>query len=699
MRYHKFIRPGVLIACFVLLAITLVPALATDPPKITVAPLWRPGTQLTSIGTVPTAGGDDIRYADAQVYVTTSVQFWAVQLTCTVNKTVLESFAPNDDPGLNTGWQVVTWGADWGQEGVEFAQVPASFNATTGAMTLTATLLGGRYPIGNNGYNTTLLLATVRYRVKGVAGTSPFTCTASFLNRNGTVVLAPTITAPAPLNVITGYTIAGKVTYQARTAHAGIGVTCTFDPDGAGTPSPSTTTNATGMFTLSNLRNLGFYGCEFYGNIASPGAGPDLHLMASSGVDLSAQSSHTFLPVVLRAGNLDRTTVGSETDIDDSDLIRVTANWNMTSPLGDANGDGKTDKADLAIVGGNYFEGDGRDASHMLFGLARNFDGIFPNSRVWLGETWAGEVSQLITGNNRDFWPMLSPDGSKIAFVREVGGRYVLYTIPASGVGVPTRITPVGAWYEAFAPSWSPDGTRIAFVCSWYAPDNPANDRGWPHNQGDVCVIDANGRNYQLVTSGALNHTKIYPPAWLSNDELLFGGTPAHFNCPDRICYYSLASRFLEELSNVRPGGIADMPVVRFGTVFYRYDDGSDTFLMMAEYDGGLPTYPATTSPVHVEATYDSTDTPDCSGTLTRLSTTIDYYAVSATGRNIVFYQITGNQFFNAYFNWDGTVPCWFGPSLSWHYVNDNAGNPFWTGSFDDPTDLFALRNTVDWTP
>jgi hypothetical protein len=367
--------------------------------------------------------------------------------------------------------------------------------------------------------------------------------------------------------------------------------------------------------------------------------------------------------------------------------------------MGDANGDLKTDKADLAIVGGNFYLGENVDATHVLYGLARNYDGNwFPNSRIWLGDFWAGSVTQHVTGTSRDFWPALSPDGTRIAFIREVSGKYALFTIAASGTGTPTRLTPTNAWYDAFAPSWSPDGTKIAFICSWYNPENPdANDRGWPMNQGDACLIDANGRNQQVLTGGPNNHTQIYPPAWLGNTQLLFGGTSSNFNCPSTICLYDLQNRSQGPLDADIPVG-ADMPVYNgFGTIFYRFTSGPNRTLRMAEWNGDISAFGTTAPPVHVAVQYDTTN-PQGDGTgLQSVSNDVDYYTIM--DRNIVFYETSAYPFFTAYFNWEAPTPQWWGEFLGQHWVDDNAGNPGWSGNPNDPTDLFALRNTVDWTP
>jgi hypothetical protein len=676
------------------------PTLAADPPKITIAPLWRPATQLTTIDTAVqgvTNPGDDLRYVDAQIMVTSSVKFWAAQMTCTVNKTVLDTYIPGSDPN---DWQddgpVVTWGPDWGIEGDEFTQIPAAYNPATGAMTITATRLGNRNGLGSNGSNYTFLLATVRYRVKSAAGTSPFTCTANFLNRDGRPVLAPTYTAPAPLTILTGYTVAGNVSYQGRAAKSGIGVECTYDRGGPNQTVYNTITTATGSYVINNIRKLGWYNCLYFGNITNPTPGRqgDVYLQMSAYTDLSMQS-YFFLPVTLLAGNLDRTTIDSENNINGADLAVLTANWEKNA-LGDVNGDNKTDKADLAIVGGNYGEWEDTIADHILYSVPRDWEGTYPNSRVWVGDMFAGDVTQQVAGSNRDFWPMISPDGSKIAFTREVNGRYILFVTNSNGSGTPVRLTPPNPWYDSFAPSWSPDGTRIAFQCPWDWPDNTSGYKGWRVNQSDICLVDVTGRNWEMINGGAEPKSTVYPPTWYSNTELLFGAasTPNNTICPNTICYYNINSKQFRAFDPDIPTG-ADMPWVRAGWLYYRYTNGADRRLRVAEFNnaGGIDpfeTRAAAVSPYHLNIEYYN------GSAFVPLSTDVDWYSVAQVGHHIVFYPTGGYDFTKVWLKFDETIPTWQEPITNW--VEDMVGNITWSGDPNELTELHGLRNTANWT-
>jgi Tol biopolymer transport system component len=71
--------------------------------------------------------------------------------------------------------------------------------------------------------------------------------------------------------------------------------------------------------------------------------------------------------------------------------------------------------------------------------------------------------SALVSGPTVDTFPTWSPDGSRIAFVREISkAESELYVMNADGTGV-TLIK--GDW-QGSEPAWSPDGSRFAYYCA-----------------------------------------------------------------------------------------------------------------------------------------------------------------------------------------------------------------------------------------
>ena len=103
----------------------------------------------------------------------------------------------------------------------------------------------------------------------------------------------------------------------------------------------------------------------------------------------------------------------------------------------------------------------------------------------------------------------ISPDGSKIAFVRENDGNYDIWV---QGIDGSNLIQLTSSEYGDFDPAWSPDSKNIAFVSN--------RDSKGEVLQTSVYIISlANGKitritNAQKATDGG--------PAWLDTDTLVF---------------------------------------------------------------------------------------------------------------------------------------------------------------------------------
>lgn len=104
-------------------------------------------------------------------------------------------------------------------------------------------------------------------------------------------------------------------------------------------------------------------------------------------------------------------------------------------------------------------------------------------------------------GNVRDNNPVYSPDGSKIAFDRNILGKTHIYIMNADGTN-PVAVTSDGPLpntvFERY-PTWSPDGTKLAFI----------SDRDGPR-KSEIWIINVNGSgltklttNVQLGSDGA----------------------------------------------------------------------------------------------------------------------------------------------------------------------------------------------------
>lgn len=90
----------------------------------------------------------------------------------------------------------------------------------------------------------------------------------------------------------------------------------------------------------------------------------------------------------------------------------------------------------------------------------------------YAGDLWSvpregGEASRLTNGAGTETKPVISPDGSQVAFAGEYDGNVDVYTVPITG-GVPKRIT----WHllEDTPITFTPDGSRILFRSSRTTP-------------------------------------------------------------------------------------------------------------------------------------------------------------------------------------------------------------------------------------
>jgi len=110
-----------------------------------------------------------------------------------------------------------------------------------------------------------------------------------------------------------------------------------------------------------------------------------------------------------------------------------------------------------------------------------------------------------MVGKRRSCDASVSPDGSKIAFVRfDKNLRHPnVWVMNSDGTG----LTPITDDGHSTGPSWSPDGARIAFIRSG----------GW--GESEVFVMDADGTNESQLTAGA--RSKYGPTAWSPDGNLI----------------------------------------------------------------------------------------------------------------------------------------------------------------------------------
>ena len=152
-------------------------------------------------------------------------------------------------------------------------------------------------------------------------------------------------------------------------------------------------------------------------------------------------------------------------------------------------------------------------------GAAVLYDGNVASqpSGLWALDASTRERRRVTTteaANGFDTTPDVSPDGTQVAFTRDLGlppgdARSAILVAGLDG-GDPRRLT---EWeLNAYHPSWSRDGRRIAF--SSYADNNT------PTLPADVWIIGADGSGLTQVTHEAAGGSA-YEPGWSPTGDWL----------------------------------------------------------------------------------------------------------------------------------------------------------------------------------
>ena len=95
------------------------------------------------------------------------------------------------------------------------------------------------------------------------------------------------------------------------------------------------------------------------------------------------------------------------------------------------------------------------------------------DGHIWTMNADGTGAAQLTTGTADASDPEWSPDGTRIAFVRNLSPQRRLATINADGTGeAPFPVFIPGENGDVYAPTWSPDGRRLAYILSYDDNEN-----------------------------------------------------------------------------------------------------------------------------------------------------------------------------------------------------------------------------------
>lgn len=123
-----------------------------------------------------------------------------------------------------------------------------------------------------------------------------------------------------------------------------------------------------------------------------------------------------------------------------------------------------------------------------------------------IGADGSGEKLLLeLPGQNPQGFPAWSPDGARIAYTADRGGKDIIYVMNADGSGATPVTSGAGEGCDGlYGTSWSPDGQQLAFA------------RGCWDGDAEVWVVNADGTGERHVagTAGARPTRAALNPVW-----------------------------------------------------------------------------------------------------------------------------------------------------------------------------------------
>jgi Tol biopolymer transport system component len=203
------------------------------------------------------------------------------------------------------------------------------------------------------------------------------------------------------------------------------------------------------------------------------------------------------------------------------------------------------------------------------FGPARN--GLIPyasNGDIYLGDPTTGRTRPLVESPETESGAEVSPDGTRVAFARDVAGRTGtdVYVVDIDGSS-PRKITPMAIDHLNWG-GWTPDGRQLALIHDVDAPASRCPTAPCTVSQLDLVDAEGSGHIRNLASERGLSYVRFRPP---DGHELLYRAL-----VDNKWGLFAMAA----DGSNVRAVVPATVPAemdVTFGTAAYSAD-GSRIF-------------------------------------------------------------------------------------------------------------------------
>lgn len=130
------------------------------------------------------------------------------------------------------------------------------------------------------------------------------------------------------------------------------------------------------------------------------------------------------------------------------------------------------------------------------------------SAEIYIMDADGADVRRLTENGTEDAYPVLSPDGTMIAFARSVRGQFDLFVMNADGTDVRRVMGSPNS--DEVLPSWAPDGAKLAFTATTDVPG------GW---QSDIYRIRISDGRFRRLTYTP--RTKEFAPDWSPDGRLI----------------------------------------------------------------------------------------------------------------------------------------------------------------------------------
>ena len=119
------------------------------------------------------------------------------------------------------------------------------------------------------------------------------------------------------------------------------------------------------------------------------------------------------------------------------------------------------------------------------------------SSEIYILDPFRKKLRKITKSYGIDVSPAFSPDGTKLAFVSDMGGSPQVYIMDLAVKGRPKRLTFDGNYNTS--PAWSPDGRAIAYV-------------GRVNGKNQIYVVKFDGTDLRQLTYAGNNEGPSFSP-------------------------------------------------------------------------------------------------------------------------------------------------------------------------------------------